>query len=351
MRRRNFLVGAAALGTLLPTRAQTGGSAREVVAPAMERVVAWPLVARAQQPRLLTIGFLSSRSPAESAAAVEAFRGGLGEAGFIEGRNLAITFRWAHGRYDQLPGLAADLVSGGIALLFAAGGPPSALAAKAATSTVPIVFAVADDPVRLGLVASLNRPGGNITGMSNLNMPLVAKGIELLKELLPTAVAIAYLRNPSNPSAELGSQEALAAASALGIRLHIIDAETEHDLDEAFATLVQLRADALLVAGEPFFYSQRHRIVALSAHHRVAANYAWREYVTAGGLMSYGTRLTESYWQAGLYSARVLKGEKPADLPVMQPTKFELVLNLKAAKALALQFPSGLLQRADEVIE
>jgi ABC-type uncharacterized transport system substrate-binding protein len=312
--------------------------------------VAWPLTARAQR-GMPVIGFLSSRSPGESAGVVAAFREGLREIGFVEGQNLTIAFRWAEGRYDRLPALAAELTGLRVALLFAAGGPPSALAAKAATSTIPIVFSAASDPVRLGLVASLNRPGGNITGMSTLTISLGAKGVELLKELIPKAAVIAYLVNPSNPSGELEIKEAQAAAKALGIQLRVLKASTEAELDAAFAALIKLRADGLVIAGEPFFDSQRERIVGLAARHAVPASYAWRENVLAGGLMSYGNRLTESYRLAGIYAGRILKGEKPADLPVMQPTKFELVLNLKTAKALGLTIPQSLLVRADEVIQ
>jgi putative ABC transport system substrate-binding protein len=312
---------------------------------------AWPLAARAQRPAMPVIGFLSSRSPGESASVVAAFRAGLRESGFVEGQNLVIAFRWADGRYDRLPELAADLVALRVAVLFAAGGPPSALAAKAATSTIPVVFSAVNDPVRLGVVASLSRPGGNVTGMSILTSEMVAKSAQLLKELVPAATAIAYLVNPSNPSAEIYSKEAATVASALGIRVHVLDASTEHDLDEAFASLGKLGAGGLVVPAEPFFDSQRDRIVALAARYAVPASYTFREYVVAGGLMSYGASLPDSYRRAGIYVGRVLKGEKPADLPVMQPTKFDLVLNLKTAKALGLTVPDRLLALADEVIE
>jgi putative ABC transport system substrate-binding protein len=285
------------------------------------------------------IGFLSSRSPGESAAVVAAFRNGLGEAGFTEGRNVVIAFRWAEGRYDELPALAAELVGLRVAVLFAAGGPPAALAAKGATQTIPVVFSAASDPVAIGLVQSLNRPGGNVTGMSTLTSPLAAKRIELLKELAPTAAIIAYLVNPSNPSVVLESREAQEAADALKIRLHLLKATSASEIDDAFAEAALLRVDGLMVSGEPYFDSQRERIVALASRQRLITSYAWRENVAAGGLMSYGHSLTDSYRQAGIYAGRVLKGEKPAELPVMQPSKFELVLNLKAAKGLGLEVP------------
>jgi putative tryptophan/tyrosine transport system substrate-binding protein len=297
------------------------------------------------------VGFLSSRSPGESAGVVAAFRRGLSETGFVEGQNFVIAFRWAEGRYDRLPALAVDLADMRVTVLFAAGGPPSALAAKAATSTIPIVFSAANDPVRLGLVASLNRPSGNVTGMSTFTSALAAKRVELLKELVPAAVVMAYVLNPSNPSTDLESKEALPAASALGIELHVLNASTEQELNAAFAKLPSLRAGGVVVAPEPFFDSQRDRLVALSAQHAVPAIYGFRDYVVAGGLMSYGTSITDSYRQAGNYVGRILKGEKPSDLPVMQPTKFELVLNLKTAKALGLTVPDKLLVAADEVIE
>jgi putative ABC transport system substrate-binding protein len=311
----------------------------------------WPLLARAQQAAMPMIGFLSSRSPGESAGVVAAFRQGLGEAGFVEGQNLVIAFRWAEGHYDRLPVLAAELVHLRVAALFAAGGPPSALAAKAATSTIPVVFSAVSDPVRLGLVPSLNRPGGNVTGMSFLNAEIIGKSAQLLKEMVPAAAEIAFLVNPSGPSAEIYAKEAPAAARALGIRVPVLDASTEQDLDKAFASLGKIGADGLVVPAEPFFDSQRDRIVVLAARSAVPMMSNLREYVVAGGLMSYGASLPDCYRRAGIYVGRVLKGENPVDLPVMQPTKFDLVINLTTAKALGLTIPPNLLATADEVIE
>jgi putative ABC transport system substrate-binding protein len=301
--------------------------------------VAWPLAARAQQSAMPVIGFLSSRSPGESAGVVAAFRQGLREIGFIEGRNLAIAFRWAEGRYDRLPALAAELVGLPVTLLFSAGGPPTAFAAKAATSTIPIVFSAVGDPVEIGLVPSLSRPSGNITGMAVFNAALAEKRIELMKELMPTVGVIGHLLNPSDQMSEIESKGALAAARALGIELRVFNASSENELDAAFAAVAKLSASALVVSGEPFFDSQRERIVALSSRHGVAGVYAWREYVLAGGLVSYGTDLPDSYRQAAIYAGRILKGEKPANLPVMQPTKFHLAVNLKTAKVLGLTVP------------
>ena len=297
---------------------------------------AWPLAVRAQQPAMPVVGFLSSRSPGESAGVVAAFRQGLGETGFVEGQNLAIAFRWAEGHYDRLPALAAELVNLRVAVLFAAGGPPSALAAKATTSTIPVVFSAVNDPLRVGLVSSLNRPGGNVTGMSLFTSDMIGKMAQLLKEMVSGAAALAYLVNPS---------------SALRIRIPVLNASTEHDLDDAFASLGKTGTDALVIPPEPFFDSQRDRIVALAVRFAVPMIAGLREYVVAGGLMSYGASLPDSYRRAGIYVGRVLKGEKPADLPVMQPTKFDLVLNLKTAKALGLAVPDRLLALADEVIE
>ena len=313
---------------------------------------AWPRAARAQQPAMPVIGFLSSRSPGESAGVVAAFRQGLGEAGFIEGQNALVAFRWAEGHYDRLPALAGELVALRVAVLFTAGGPPSAFAAKAATQTIPIVFSAAIDPDRIGLVASLNRPGGNVTGMSLFPSELAAKSVQLLKRLLPAATVVGYLINPSNlESAPVYASEASAAAKMLGIAVRVLNASTERDLDEVFASLPNAGVSGLAVPAEPFFDSQRDRIVALAARYAVPAVYGLREYAVAGGLMSYGASLPDSYRRAAIYAGRVLKGEKPANLPVMQPTKYDLVLNMKTAKALDLDIPQSLQQLADDVIE
>jgi putative ABC transport system substrate-binding protein len=282
---------------------------------------------------------------------VAAFREGLREAGFVEGRNIAIAFRWAEGRYDRLAALASELVDLRVALLFSAGGPPAAFAAKAATSTIPIVFSAVSDPVDIGLVPSLSRHAGNITGMAVFNASLAAKRLELAKELVPTGNAFAYLVNRSNPSSEWELRGVTEATRALSIELHLLSASAEQELDAALARAASLRVGALVVSGEPYFDSQRERLVALAARHSIAAIYAWREYVLAGGLMSYGTSLTDSYRHAGIYAGRILKGEKPADLPVMQPTKFYMALNQKTAKVLGLAVAPTLLARADEVIE
>ena len=312
---------------------------------------AWPLMAAAQQSAISTIGFLSSRSPGESAGVVAAFREGLLEAGFVEGRNLAIAFRWAEGHYDRLPAMAAELVNLRVSVLYSAGGPPAAFAAKAATSSIPIVFSAVSDPVQAGLVASLNRPGGNVTGMSLFASDLWAKSVELLKEFVPSSKTVAYLVNPSSPTLEIYSQGAAAAASALSVDIHLLNASTEQGLDEAFAGLVKLGVHGLVVPNEPFLDSRRDKIVALAARYKVPAIYSLREYAAVGGLASYGPSLADAYRRSAVYAGRILKGEKPIDLPVQQPAKFDLVINLKAAKALSLIVPPTLLARADEVIE
>ena len=280
-----------------------------------------------------------------------AFRRGLREAGFIEGQNLLIAFRWAEGRYDRLSALVAELVDLRVAVLFTAGGPPAALAAKAATQTIPVVFSGVSDALRLGVVTSLNRPGGNLTGMSLFSFDVAAKGAQLLKELLPAARTIAYLVNSSSPTAALYVKEAASTASALGISVHVLSASTEQEVDDAFASATKSGVAGVVVPAEPFFDSRRDIIVALAARHAVATVYSFREYAVAGGLMSYAANLPDAYRQGGIYVGRILKGEKPGDLPVMQPTKFDLVINLKTAKALGLDVPPTLLARADEVIE
>jgi putative ABC transport system substrate-binding protein len=316
---------------------------------ALAGATVWPLAAGAQQPMPL-IGFLSSRSPGESSGVVAAFRQGLQEAGFVEGRNLAIAFRWAEGRYDRLPALAAELVALRVAVLYSAGGPPAAVAAKSATSTIPIVFSSVNDPVQLGLVDSLNRPGGNITGMSLFN-DLWIKNVELLKEMVPSASVMAYLVNPSSPTIEVYLKGVAEAAKALGIEIHVLKASAEREIDEVFASLASLRVGGIIVPNEPFLDSQRERITALAARYGVPALYNLRECVMVGGLASYGPSLQELYRRSAVYAGRILKGEKPADLPVQLPTKFEFLINLKAAKALGITIPPLLLARADEVIE
>jgi putative ABC transport system substrate-binding protein len=311
----------------------------------------WPLAVRAQQAAVPVVGYLSSRSPGESAAVAAAFRKGLGEAGFTVGQNVAIEYRWADGHYDRLPALAAELVNLKVAAILAAGGPPSALAAKRATSTIPVVFSAADDPVGLGLVASLSRPGGNVTGMSLFNSDLGAKRLALLHELVPSAGFVAYLTNPANPSVKLEVKAVQEAAKTFGLDLLIIDASTDQEIERAFARLTEQHIGAVIVAGEPFFDSRRAAIVELAAKNAIPASYSWRENVALGGLLSYGTTISESYRNSGIYCGRILRGEKPADLPVMQPTKFEMAINLKTARTLGLNVPPTLLTAADEVIE
>jgi putative ABC transport system substrate-binding protein len=310
-----------------------------------------PLAAGAQQKAMPVIGFLSSRSPGESASLVAAFRQGLSDAGYVEGRNAAIEYRWAEGDYDRLAALAADLVGRKVDVIAATGGPNSAHAAKGATATIPIVFGTGSDPVATGLVASLARPGGNITGFTIMSVELIPKRLELLSELVPQAKRVVLLVNPKNPNAEAIIQETQEAARARGVQLDIFMASTESEIDAAFSSLVQRHAGALLVGGDPLFTSRRQQIVALAARYAVPAVYEFREYTAAGGLISYAPNLAAIYRQVGAYAGRILAGAKPADLPVQQPTSIELVINLKTAKALGLTVPQSLLQRADEVIE
>jgi putative tryptophan/tyrosine transport system substrate-binding protein len=312
---------------------------------------AWPLVARAQQPAMPVIGYLSSRSPGETAALVAAFRKSLGEAGYVEGQNVAIEYRWAEGQYDRLPALAADLAQRGVAILVTTGGEPSALAAKAATSTIPIVFTVGGDPVKLGLVESFNRPGGNSTGVSVLTTAPEAKRLGLLHELMPGAKVVGVLINPNYQEAEAQARELRDAAGTIGQRIHIAYAGSDAELEPAFETLVRERADALLVGADPFFDTRRDRIIALTAERRLPAIYQFREYAVGGGLMSYGVSLPDGYRQVGNYAGQILKGARPADLPIVQSIRFEFVINLKTAKSLGLEVPAMLLARADEVIE
>ena len=313
---------------------------------------AWPFVARAQQPALPVIGFLSSETPSGYAFRAAAFRQGLSEAGYVESRNVAIEYRWAEGHYDRLPALAADLVRRQVAVI-AAAGTQSALAAKAATTTIPIVFSTAADPVAEGLVASLARPGGNATGVNNLATELVQKQIEKLHQMVPAATAIAALVNPTNPTlAEPATKEVQAAGRTLGLKMiHIIQASTERDIDAAFATLFRLGAGALVVCPDTFFTSRRDQIAALAIRHAIPVIYHLRELPAAGGLMSYGPSATDGYRRVGIYAARILKGERPGDLPVQRATKFDLVINLTTAKVLGLEVPFYLQQLADEVIE
>jgi putative ABC transport system substrate-binding protein len=311
---------------------------------------AWPLAARAQQSAIPAIGYLNFGSPESDAPRLTGLRRGLNQTGYVEGRNFVIEYRWAGNQADRLPALAADLVQLRVAVIVAAGVLP-ALAAKAATTNIPIVFAVGADPVQLGLVASLNRPGGNLTGFNMFDGELGAKALALLHELVPSTATIGFLENANNPKFELTTRDVLAAAAAIGLNVQILKADTDRETDVAFASLVQARTGALLVGGDPFFNNRIERLIELAARHAIPTMYSFREFVLAGGLISYGTSLIENWRQAGLYTGRILKGEKPADLPVPQATKLELVINLKTAKALGLQIPDRLLALADEVIE
>jgi putative ABC transport system substrate-binding protein len=312
--------------------------------------IGWPLDASAQQSATPVIGFLNSGSP-DQLPRVRAFQQGLREAGYIEGRNVAIEYRWADGHYDQLPALAVALVHRQVTVIVS-GGTPAALAAKAATSTIPIVFQVAVDPVEVGLVASLSRPGGKVTGVTNLGVEVESKGLELMHDLVPTAIIMALLINPTNPAiANTQSREVEAAARALGLQLHVLHASTEQDFETVFSTLVQIQAGELVISADVFFASRTDQLAALSLRHAIPSIYVSREFAAAGGLISYGGSITDVYRFGGVYTGRVLRGEKPADLPIQQSTQIELIPNLKTAKALGITIPRSIMVRADEEIE
>jgi putative tryptophan/tyrosine transport system substrate-binding protein len=311
---------------------------------------AWPLATRAQQPKMPVIGYLSSLTQADSVHFDAAFRRGLSEIGYIEGQNVRIEYRWITDRYSPLPAMATDLVQRQVAVI-GAFGPPAVLAAKAATTAIPVIFVTGADPIKFGFVASFNRPGGNVTGIWMVTTVLAQKRLQLVRELLPKAELVALLVNPTSPVAEPQMRDAQAAADALGLKLIILNAVTENDFDQVFATLIQQRADALFISADPFLSSRRDHLVALAARHVMPTLYEIREFVEAGGLVSYGTVFREGYYKGGIYAARVLKGVNPADLPVEQVNKLELVINLKTAKALGLAIPDKLLALADEVIE
>ena len=313
--------------------------------------VAWPLSARAQQTTMPVIGFLGSASAEPGAGFLAMFRSGLEETGYVEGQNVTIEYRWAENQYDRLPGLAADLVRRRVSVIVASGGPVTPTAAKAATSTIPIVFTATSDPVKLGLVASLSRPDGNVTGTSAFTVELDAKRMEVLREMVPAARVIGAFVNPTRTDANAQSRAVEDAARALSWEVRILNAESEADIDAAFASVLEQKISALVVGADPFFNSHRVKIVRLAERHALPAIYMNREFVTAGGLASYGTNIGIGYRQAGIYAGQILKGARPADLPVVQPTKYELIINLKTAQALGLDIPPTLLARADEVIE
>ena len=314
--------------------------------------IALPRVAAAQQKAMPVIGYLHPTSPGVAAPATAAFRQGLSEAGYVEGRNVAIEYRWAEGKYDRLPSLAGELVSRQVAVIVTGGATPTALAAKAATGTIPIIFVLGSDPVQFGLVQSLARPGGNVTGVTVLDVELVPKAFELLHELVPAAATIAVLVNPNNLLVEAQARGSQIAAHNLGVHLLVLNASSQSEIDAAFTTLVEQRADALLVTGEPLFFgTARDQLIALATRHAVPTIYQFRQLAEAGGLMSYGTSLADAQRISGVYAGRILRGERPADLPVQQSTKVELVINLKTAHALGLTVPPSILARADEVIE
>lgn len=312
---------------------------------------AWPLAARAQQRAMPVVGFLNARSPIDTAHLVAAFRRGLAENGYVEGQSVTIDYRWASGQPDRLPAMAMELVDRPVVVLAATGGENSAMAAKAATSTIPIVFAVGSDPIKLGLVASYNRPGGNVTGINILTTTLEAKRLGLLHELVSRAATIGVLLNPNWPPSANQLRDVQDAARVVGLQINVLRASTDQEIDAAFETVAQQRIAALAVTGNPFYDTRREKLVALAARHAVPVIYQFREFAAAGGLLSYGIDLPDAYRQVGVYVGRILKGAKPADLPVLQPTKFEFVINLKTAKALGVKFSDNLMSLADEVIE
>jgi putative ABC transport system substrate-binding protein len=324
---------------------------RELIALLGGAAVAWPIAAHAQQAATPVVGFLSSLAPGDLTHVMPAFQQGLDRAGFVEGRNVAIEYRWAEGDYHRLPALAADLVGRKVAVVAAISGTPAALAAKAATTTIPIVFAIGGDPVAPGLVTSLSRPGGNITGVSFFNAPVVSKRLDLARELAPSGSTIAILVNPNNPPSAAEGAAVQAAAAAVGQPLLIVTASTQNEIDAAFAAIKQERIGAVLVSPDPLFFSQRVKLVVLMARHALPTIFADPEHARAGGLISYGSSRTDAYRQAGDYVGRIVRGEKPGELPVVLPTKFHLVINLKTAKSLGIDVPGSVLARADEVIE
>ena len=311
----------------------------------------WPLASRAQQPSMPVVGFLSARSPAEAASVLAAFRQGLAETGYFEGKNVTIEYRWAEGHYDRLPALAEELVRRGVAVIAATGGEPSPLAAKAATATLPIVFTVGSDPVEMGLVASLSRPGGNLTGTTIMGVDLGPKRLDLIRQLVPKALRIAILSNPTFPMASAEVREVEDAALRLAVEVNVRNASTKSEIDEAFADLARHRPDALIIGTDPFLLGQRDQLARLAARHAIPTVYFLREFVEAGGLMSYGPDIRRGYRQAGVYTGYILGSKKPAELPVLRPTSFLLSINLKTAKALGIALPATLLAVADEVIE
>jgi putative tryptophan/tyrosine transport system substrate-binding protein len=324
---------------------------REVITLLGGAAVAYPVAASAQQRAMPVIGFLNSESPTTYAAPLAAFRRGLSETGYVEGRNVAVEYRWAEGQYQRLPELAADLVKHQVTVIATPGSSVATIAAKAATTTIPIVFLIATNPVEVGFVTSLNKPGGNLTGVTSLNVEVAAKQLELLHELVPRAAIVGLLVNPAGPLAEPATRTVQAAARVLGLKLQVLHASTERDFDRVFTTLVELQADALVIAPDALFTNRREQLGVLAVRHALPASAPYRDFAAAGGLMSYGSNIAEAYRLAGVVTGRLLKGEKPAELPVMQSTKVELVINLKTARTLGLTVPLSLLGRADEVIE